>query len=288
MKIDFVKEQEKEEIYNLWHICFGDTKKYMDWYFSEVYKTENTLALYCDGKLASSLQIIPYTLQQGSQQLLCGYIAGVSTLPQFRYRGFSASLMKKADEVMKKRGYSYSFLIPFNFDFYKKYGYEICKPNFCYEGEISSLSEFKNNAVFKECKKFPKEVYNTFAKTFDTYIKRDESLFNSVYQGIKNADGFFYETEDSYIIYSVKDKTMNVLEMAYTTQNGLKNILGFIATQKADRFKIINAKKDDLHTLLKNKEITEKEFPQAMVKPFKEENKKLIEGTSFLSMPEWI
>ncbi len=288
MKIDFVKEQEKAEIYNLWHICFGDTKKYMDWYFSKVYKTENTLALYCDGKIASSLQIIPYTLKLKDKEILCGYVAGVSTLPQFRYRGFSKALMEKADEVMKERGYSAAFLIPFNFDFYKKHGYKICRPNYCFEGEVSKLYEFKNNTLFKECKKFPKQVYNSFAETFDVCIKRDDNIFNSVYQGIRNADGFFCETEDSYIIYSIKDKTMNVLEMAYTTENGLKNLLGFIASQNINRFKIINAKKQDLHILFKNKEIIEKEFPQAMLKPLTMQNQKLIEGTSFLSMPEWI
>lgn len=105
----------KERAKELWRHCFHDPEAFIELYFRNVYKDENTL-LRQDSETNSAVahvQMLPYTLQaKKSIALPSGYISGACTIPSQRGKGIMTELMHQALEQMAKRGDKLSFLIP--------------------------------------------------------------------------------------------------------------------------------------------------------------------------------
>lgn len=116
----------KEEIMELWEVCFGDSPEFMDLFFNQVYKDEHALVIEKEGKVVSALQMIPYAMNFYGTEIPVAYIAGVSTLPEERGKGLMGELLNKTFEEMKKRGLDVAILIPAEpwlFDYYSKSGF---------------------------------------------------------------------------------------------------------------------------------------------------------------------
>lgn len=115
------------QIYEMWKICFDDTEAFVDLYFSEKFKNENTLVYLENGKAAASLQISSYQFSFFGAEIPIAYISGACTLPEYRKKGYMGKLLTEAFELMQKRNIPLSLLIPAEkwlYDYYSKYGYE--------------------------------------------------------------------------------------------------------------------------------------------------------------------
>lgn len=129
MKI--ISNPSADEARALWHECFpSDPDVFLDLYFNEVYRPENTLLLRDEttGLNVAHIQCLPYKIYWHGMELSAGYISGACTLPEYRGRGLMRDLMNKAFDLMRSRGDVLSFLIPAEpwlYDFYRrKAGYE--------------------------------------------------------------------------------------------------------------------------------------------------------------------
>ena len=82
------------------------------------------------GKLCSRLVLCDYDVRFDFHVAkLCG-VAGVATLPEHRNGGYVREMFKQILPEMKERGYIFSYLYPFSYAFYRKFGYELCySPN---------------------------------------------------------------------------------------------------------------------------------------------------------------
>ncbi len=129
MKI--ISNPSADEARALWHECFpSDPDVFLDLYFNEVYRPENTLLLRDEstGLNVAHIQCLPYRIHWRGMDWGAGYISGACTLPQYRGRGLMRDLMREAFELMRSRGDVFSFLIPAEpwlYDFYRqKAGYQ--------------------------------------------------------------------------------------------------------------------------------------------------------------------
>ena len=77
-----------------------------------------------DGVLFSQMQCLPFKMRFDGQWIPMGGVAGVSTLPQYRRRGGVRALFHRLLEVMRDEGQVFSVLYPFEFGFYRQFGYE--------------------------------------------------------------------------------------------------------------------------------------------------------------------
>ena len=114
----------KQQIIDLWKLSFGDTDDFIQLYFDQVYKEENTLVIKKDGRIVSALQILPYELTYCGTTIPAGYLFGVCTLPAERGKGFMNQLMFMALEEMRNRNYALAMLIPASprlFDYYRRF-----------------------------------------------------------------------------------------------------------------------------------------------------------------------
>ena len=125
--IRFADSKDKPAIRQMWKLCFDDSEEFMDLYFREKYKSENTLVYSCDEKIVSSLQMLPYTITFYGKKIPFYYLSGLCTLPEYRSKGFMKRLIEAAHHEMKKRKIPLAVLIPAEkelFHFYEQFGYE--------------------------------------------------------------------------------------------------------------------------------------------------------------------
>lgn len=111
---------------HLWKEAFGDSDTFIRLYFDQVYKEENALVTEEGGRVVSALQMIPYTMMYGGEEITVSYISGACTLPSMQNRGLMTQLLQQAFEEMRRRKITVTALIPAEkwlFNYYRKQGY---------------------------------------------------------------------------------------------------------------------------------------------------------------------
>ena len=126
LDIRFAEDNDKDCIKDIWRYCFGDTEAFVELFFDRKYRPQNTLCACVDGNVVSDLQLIPYTINLHGQAVPVDYIVGVATMPAHRGGGLVRKLMVEALRNVRGKGHIISVLMPFNFGFYRKFGWETC------------------------------------------------------------------------------------------------------------------------------------------------------------------
>ena len=124
--IEFGTNKTKPVVRQMWQTVFDDSDEYLDIYFTQKYKNENTLIYFEEGEAVASLQMWEYKFSFYDKIIPVYYLAGLATYEQHRRKGYMAALIEKAHEVMRERNIALSFLVPaleWLFTFYEKYGY---------------------------------------------------------------------------------------------------------------------------------------------------------------------
>ncbi|MFX1509970.1 MAG: enhanced intracellular survival protein Eis [Promethearchaeota archaeon] len=100
---------------------------------------EETLGIFDNGQLVSSLRI--HDFQQSIRGILknCGGVAGVATYPEARTKGYVRQLMRAGFKQMHEDGQSVSMLDPFKPSFYEKFGYVTANAPYIVEAPINHL-----------------------------------------------------------------------------------------------------------------------------------------------------
>jgi len=130
--IRYGKETDKETLKQLWKFCFPeDSERFINFYFTYVYKNVETLVFIENDLPIASLQMISYKIKKVREILKAGYISGAMTHPDYRKKGYMAKLLQASFDEMIKKGYDYVFLIPQEAELiqmYEKYGFRLCEP----------------------------------------------------------------------------------------------------------------------------------------------------------------
>ncbi len=105
---DRIKQETKE----IWKTVFKDPDKFIDLYFSRVYKSEYNVCCQLDGKVVAALQTLPYTMLYHGKEVKTTYISGVSTMPEYRKQNIGNNLMKQAHFSTYFHEVVFSTLIP--------------------------------------------------------------------------------------------------------------------------------------------------------------------------------
>lgn len=117
---------EKQQLIDLWQVCFHDPEAFTHLFFDRVYRPENVLADEAGGRPVSALHLLPYRMAVDGREVPLSYVAGVATDPAMRGEGRISRLMNRALYEMRRRGDVLSALIPAEpwlFGFYRRWGY---------------------------------------------------------------------------------------------------------------------------------------------------------------------
>jgi len=117
-----ISDSETQELFKMSSYAFGMNLK-------ESSEPEPPYGLWrgvdVDGKLVSGAGLYPLTVLLKGAEIGMGGIGGVATWPQYRRQGHIAWLMKEMLQEMRERNLHLSGLWPFNWDFYRKFGWEL-------------------------------------------------------------------------------------------------------------------------------------------------------------------
>lgn len=194
----------------LWAEVFGDSLKVINNFFEKTAKPENTVCVFCDNEPVSVLYAVKSEIYVDSKPKSAYYIYAVCTREDYRGKGLMAKAMAFLEELARKRGVSYLFLVPAQnslFNMYEKFGFRVgFKRNkrvvtktdyYIFDGEVQSLS-------------------------FGEY-KKQRLLFGTAPQAVLCEDGFnsFYKPVSCEMnCFAVKNKGFAV----YEKENGIVSV----------------------------------------------------------------
>lgn len=111
----------------IWKLCFGDDNAYIDFYFANRYKENETILLLQDGEIGAMLTMIPASMvAPNNRSYSAAMFYAIATHPQYQRRGFATQLMDFSHSYLRAANTEFSILVPAEkqvFNFYRKRGY---------------------------------------------------------------------------------------------------------------------------------------------------------------------
>lgn len=210
--------------------------------FTEGY--ESAIGVFDDnGKMCSSVYLMPYEMRFNGNTVKMGGIGGVATLPEERNKGYIKELFRYCFKEMFENDQIFSVLYPFSNVYYRQFGYEWCIKNQEVKIPLKSFSHFKKVGQVKlysnnEDKDILKKIYHKFIENKNLSIVRNEKQWNRLlnkdpYKTRQYTYIYFNENDKpmSYIVFEITGNTelnIKVVELVWLDYESLTGILGFI------------------------------------------------------------
>ena len=126
-EVRLAKKGEISRQKEIWKLCFGDDDNYIDFYFTNRYKENETALLLQDGDIAAMLTMLSVKMiTQNDDCFSSAMLYAIATHPEYRNKGLATQLMDFSNKHLKSSNIEFSILVPAEkhlFDFYYKQGY---------------------------------------------------------------------------------------------------------------------------------------------------------------------
>jgi len=214
----------EEECYELWVQCFGDSKKYTDFYFNTVAGNNIILTNYEEDTLASMLHLNPYQLNTPCGEKLLHYIVGVATHPKQRKKGKMRHLLMKAFAEMYERREPFTYLSPASEQIYRPFGFDtfyvqkrllfdLKEASSAYEDiDLLSMKRYEHCTEI-ERNKVVQFSSDLLSKHFHIYAKRDEFYYHKWNEEMQAAGGGIF-------VLFYKQQVVGVIPFMWEEGNG--------------------------------------------------------------------
>lgn len=250
-------KKDKKEIYEVWkHAYPNQNQEYLYFYFKNVFDKGTCILLEHDNRIVSSLQINEHIVRFHGRKLKISYIMGVSTLPDYRRRGYMRQLMQSAiDEA--SRNHLITVIQAFNPKLYEQFGFETVYFQKTYTLQSEHFFGITTTNVFHNAQAHElASVYRKFIRHFDGYYVRDveyfETLLNEIALGQKKLLVYRNRNEEvtGYLIYQEEKDGVDVKELIYLESVSMLRLL-----------KVALDKHDEIHLDVSMHENLDKLFP---------------------------
>jgi len=227
------------------------------------FKPDQSWGYYVEDQLAARLTILKLQTWINGCAFEMGGIASVATWPEFRRHGMVKQLLIHSLQSMKADGQTLSFLHPFEFPFYRRFGWgtyvEIKKYEVPKELIINQFTASGQMRRTKDWQLFDK-LYQAYAQQFNGTLIRDEGWWTRNVIRKTSTSAIYYDeagVAKGYIHYKVKDREMVVEELVFLDEPARRGIWKFIADHDSMMDKVIvKAPVDDqLAYILRNPRI---------------------------------
>ena len=229
-----IKDEElvKQDIYNLWQECFGDSDMYTDFYFKWKIKENQVFLIYYGLELAAMLHLNPYILVARDSDLAANYIVGVATKENHRRKGLMSKLLFAALGQMNNEKMPFTYLMPAKESIYLPFDFRIVYEQTYWnnkliqakvrEDEIRtgkrlvavSTSDIRVIALEEDDKEKIEDLVsftNKFlASEYDVFVKRSPYYYKRLINEMKSSAGgllLCYEDNDliGYLAYMAEE-----------------------------------------------------------------------------------
>lgn len=125
MEIRSLSAEEMSQARALWEVCFEDHPAFLDWYFRTRFQPQDGLGVFLDGRLLSFLHLSPRKIRLRKRLYPSAYLLALATAPAFRHLGLARALLTYALRHLAANQIFFTFLLPFNIDFYTRLGWGV-------------------------------------------------------------------------------------------------------------------------------------------------------------------
>ncbi|NHN34579.1 GNAT family N-acetyltransferase [Paenibacillus agricola] len=231
---------------------------------------------YVDGKLAARLTLLDLHIWLHGKRFNMGGIAGVATWPEYRRGGLVAGLLHHSLQVMKDQGQTLSFLHPFQFGFYRKFGWETYCDYIKYEIPTALLPKLPappgRMVRVNHDMELLNPIYRSYATRYNGTLDRNEQWWQRrIFENRKGDIVAYYDDNgvaSGYVQYEVKDRVCKIHELVALHYEAEKALWRFIADHDSMIEKVtLQAPADDrLPFLLDNPRIKQELVPYFMAR----------------------
>ncbi|GBG94449.1 acetyltransferase [Ligilactobacillus salitolerans] len=212
-------------------------------YFFERCKHALIYGIKSSGHVSSGLYSIPFTVDFYGQRFSMNGIGDVATAPEHAGTGGAGTLLQAALDEMWNNQVTLSYLAPFSFAYYRKFGYEQVFSHMQYSLASKDVPVHRRKTGVQVTRRSLKdgvtEAAEFYVQQADAGLKgglvRDDWWWN--YLPLKNnwQIGLAYDQQDQlqgYVIYELSQTLLTVKEILATTTSALQELTSFIFNHK--------------------------------------------------------
>ena len=89
----YAEKNELDDIKAIWRACFPDPPEYISFFLEHTFREDAIICRRCNGKAVSMAFVFPASIRKGEQEQAVKYLYAVATLPEYRGKGFSSSIL---------------------------------------------------------------------------------------------------------------------------------------------------------------------------------------------------
>lgn len=188
-----------------------------------------------DNQMLAKLHLLPFDIFFAGKKMKMGGLAGVATWPENRRKGLVRQLIQHALQTMNEGSCHLSMLHPFSVGFYRSFGWELTcdfkkykihkikfPPFHKTRGRIQRIADNVYDTL--------NPVYELFSERFNGSLVRNEVWWKSNVVGTSKVA--LYRDGDNqakgYIIYSIKEKVMEIDEFVSLNKESWSGLWNFI------------------------------------------------------------
>ncbi len=225
--------QDMPQALHIWSVCFGDSQKFIDWYFETSVTPERAMGLFEGGKLISDTLMLPYSVRLREKTAAAPYIAGAATLPEHRKKGHMERVLKAALAHMREMGADITFLHPFRYGFYRRLGWECATGMLRYTLPADRLKALCEPGDFAPVEHgFGRRhwrLYHAMAERADPALLRGVEGCEKQIEETLLEGGFGLWGAGAYALCRESEGNIHIHELVYGQTGGIFPLLGSIA-----------------------------------------------------------
>lgn len=197
---------------------------------------EQIWGCFVDGELASTVVVLPHEAFVHGAVHGLGLVAGVATWPEYRKGGNIARLLIRSLRAMYESGQTLSYLVPFSYPFYRKYGWEMTHEFRKYTLPAEHVPAWEGAGRIKRLKTpdidLLNALYETYAERFNGMLRRSRDHWMRTVLKRKPGQIVVYCNEadeaKGYMIYEDIGNEFRVHEFVGLDRDAEKGLWGLI------------------------------------------------------------
>ncbi|WP_372813838.1 enhanced intracellular survival protein Eis [Paenibacillus sp.] len=190
---------------------------------------EQTWGIFDEVRLSAQLAIVPFETYINGTRVAIGGVTRVSTWPELRRQGLISKLILHSLKTMKENGQSLSFLVPFSFGFYRKYGWETYTEYKQYVLETAQFPPRVETNGYVERRdgdiELLSRVYEVYAARYNGTLVRPLDWWKSPIFQRKKGHAAVYFREDGtpagYALYEIRKQSEHLKAKQFRVQREL-------------------------------------------------------------------
>lgn len=201
------------------------------------------------GRLASQVMATPFSVNLFGKAYQMAGIGFVASYPEYRSQGRIDRIMQQILNDCNENNILLTYLAPFSYPFYRRYGYELTFERAVYDVPADKWPDSPKTTGFVERQKWTEAkeqvtaIYNSCKKHQKGALIRDEWWLEYKFSMSKDYTFAVYYNEarqaEGYLVYLISEGTLKIAEWNYLSGAAFQGLNRFIASHNGSVSKIV-------------------------------------------------